>query len=356
AVLHTAAHIELAPFGGTTLASVDATLAAKLDGAEHLAELLDAEDLDAFVLFSSIAGFWGSGDHAAYAAANAALDALAERGRARGLPMTSVAWGVWEDAVHTWRNLGDSDADVEARRERVRGQGLPLMPAESALAALQQALDHDDTFVAVSDIDWERFVPLFTAVRPSRLLSELPPTRVVSERAAARGSAGPGPGSPSDSSPSGGSSSGDELRERLAGLPQADGDRVLLDLVSVHAAAVLGRGASEGIRPDQVFKDLGFESLTAVELRNRLTAATGLRLPATLVFDYPTPLALVGRLRELVLPAPEETTEAAAKAALVQGGGRAASTTGEDAIAIVGMGCRFPGGVNSPEALWQVIA
>uniref|UniRef100_UPI0016752C73 type I polyketide synthase n=1 Tax=Streptomyces phaeofaciens TaxID=68254 RepID=UPI0016752C73 len=345
-VLHTAAHIELAPVDGTALESFDAVLAAKLGGAEHLAELLDAGELDAFVLFSSIAGFWGSGDHAAYAAANAALDALAERGRARGLPMTSVAWGVWEDAVNTWKNLGDMD--VEARRERVRRQGLPLMPPESALAALEQALDQDDTFVAVSDIDWERFVPLFTAVRPSRLLSELAPARAVSERAARGASEGPAASS----------SAGSELRERLAGLSPAEGERVLLDLVGAHANAVLGRAATEAIRPDRAFKDLGFESLTAVELRNRLNTATGLRLPATLVFDRPTPLALVGHLREQLLPTALPTALPTTRPEVADARPRrtAAQDPAEDAVAIVGMGCRFPGGVDSPEALWQVLA
>ncbi|WP_431781875.1 SDR family NAD(P)-dependent oxidoreductase [Streptomyces chumphonensis] len=343
-VLHTAAYIELAPFAGTTAESFDAVLAAKVDGTEHLAELLDAEELDAFVLFSSIAGFWGSGDHAAYAAANAALDAWAERGRARGLPMTSVAWGVWEDAVNTWRNLGDTD--VDATRERVRRQGLPLMRPESALAALEQALDHDDTFVAVSDIDWERFVPLFTAMRPSRLLAELPAARSVSERsttapAHVEGQAGEGP------------VPGAELRQKLDGLSQADAERVLLERVDSLARTVLGHGGTETLSPDRAFKDLGFESLTAVELRNRLNRETGLRLPATLVFDRPTPRALVGHLRELLLPRPEEEAAEDHRSGTADQGRLGDD---EDAIAIVGMACRFPGGVDSPESLWRLLA
>ncbi|WP_345602113.1 SDR family NAD(P)-dependent oxidoreductase, partial [Streptomyces chumphonensis] len=343
-VLHTAAYIELAPFAGTTAESFDAVLAAKVDGTEHLAELLDAEELDAFVLFSSIAGFWGSGDHAAYAAANAALDAWAEQGRARGLPMTSVAWGVWEDAVNTWRNLGDTD--VEATRERVRRQGLPLMRPESALAALEQALEHDDAFVAVSDIDWERFVPLFTAMRPSRLLAELPAARSVSERsttvpAHAEGQVGEGP------------VPGAELRRQLDGLSPADAERVLLERVDSLARTVLGHGGTETLSPDRAFKDLGFESLTAVELRNRLNRETGLRLPATLVFDRPTPRALVGHLRELLLPRPEKEATGDHRS-LTAHQGRPGDD--EDAIAIVGMACRFPGGVDSPESLWRLLA
>ncbi|MEV6976997.1 type I polyketide synthase [Kitasatospora sp. NPDC093806] len=336
AVLHTAAFIELTSVTGTTLDSLDQVLAAKVDGARYLAELLDPAELDAFVLFSSIAAFWGSGDHAAYAAANAALDALAEQGRAAGLPVVSVAWGVWEDAVNTWKNLGD--VDVERTRRRVRGQGLPLMDPELAIAALQQVLDHDDAFVAVAEIDWERFVPLFTAVRPSPLLTGIPEARAVLASAtetAARSAAES-------------AGSGSELRRSLAELSEPDQLRVLTELVTTHAVAVLGHSAPDGIRPDRAFKELGFESLTAVELRNRLASATGLRLPATLVFDYPTPSALVAQLRRDVLELGE--VEVAAPA------GPTAAAADDEAIAIVGMACRFPGDVATPEDLWRLLA
>ncbi|MFC5661359.1 type I polyketide synthase [Kitasatospora misakiensis] len=332
AVLHTAAFIDLTSVADTTLESFDQVLAAKVDGARHLAELLDPDQLDAFVLFSSIAGFWGSGDHAAYAAANAALDALAEQGRAGGLPMLSVAWGVWEDAVNTWKNLGD--LDVERTRRRVLGQGLPLMAPELAVAALQQALDHDDTFVAVAEIDWQRFVPLFTAIRPSPLLAELPEVRTLlaSSAETAAGSAG----------------SGSELRQSLAELSEPEQLRLLTELVTTHAVAVLGHSSADGIRPDRAFKELGFESLTSVELRNRLASATGLRLPATLAFDYPTPTALAAQLRRDVLEL--GAAEVAAPA------GPTAAADDDEAIAIVGMACRFPGGVTTPEELWQLLS
>ncbi|WP_446696886.1 type I polyketide synthase [Streptomyces zagrosensis] len=342
AVLHTAAFIELAPVDATTLQSLDSVLAAKVDGTAHLAELLDPDTLDAFVLFSSIAGFWGSGDHAAYAAANAALDALAEQGRARGLPMTSVAWGVWEDALSTWKNL--DGVDVEETRARVSRQGLPLMRSELAVAALQQALDHEDTFVAVAEIAWERFVPLFTSMRPSRLLDELPAARQLLERARATSSGS----STSDTSVA------SELRDRLVELSEPDQHLLLIDLVTTHAVAVLGHSTSEPIRPERAFKDTGFDSLTSVALRNRLAEATGLRLPATLAFDYPTPHSLTAHLRELMVePSAALGTGTTAVAELAPMASEAA--TDDDMIAIVGMACRFPGDVSSPDDMWKLL-
>ncbi|MFH8371862.1 type I polyketide synthase, partial [Streptomyces sp. NPDC018031] len=337
AVLHTAAFIELAPVAETTLEGFAAVLGAKVDGARHLAELLDPAALDTFVMFSSIAGVWGSGDHLAYAAANAALDAVAEQSRAQGLPVTSVAWGVWEDALKTWEQLGG--LDVAERQRRVRGQGLPLMRPELAIAALQQTLDHDETFVAVADIDWKPFVSLFTAMRPSRLLDELPGARPFLDTATT---------GPDATAPEGGGVR-TELGQRLAELPEADQRRALLDLVVTHARAVLGRTTAEAVGHDRAFKDIGFESMTAVELRNRLATATGLKLPATLVFDHPTPLVLAEHLRgEMRLTAEPAPTAPPAAAG--------ASAAADEPIAIVSMACRFPGGVASPEDLWRLLA
>ncbi|WP_311621510.1 type I polyketide synthase, partial [Streptomyces johnsoniae] len=331
AVVHTAAHIELAAVTGTTLDSLAAVLSAKVAGTEHFAALLDRDELDAFVLFSSIAGVWGSGDHAAYAAANAGLDAMAEQGRAQGLPMTSVAWGVWEDALNTWRGM--DGLDPAATRERVRGQGLPLMRADLAITALQQALDHEDTFVAVADIDWEPFASLFTATRPSPFLGELARAR--------RAQSAPAQGAAAENIPA-----RSELRQQLDGRSATEQERILLDLIRTHARAVLGHASPEAIGPERAFKDLGFESLTAVELRNRLAAASGLRLPATLVFDQPTPVALATHLRGEILGLDAAPT---APATVM----RAAD---EEPLAIVGMACRFPGGVGSPEDLWRLVA
>ncbi|MEU1949761.1 beta-ketoacyl synthase N-terminal-like domain-containing protein, partial [Streptomyces sp. NPDC020125] len=178
----------------------------------------------------------------------------------------------------------------------------------------------------------ERFAPAFTMGRPSPLLGDLPEV----ERALA--SAGDAQGAELRA--------GAALRERLAGLTGAETDRALLDLVRAHTAAVLGFAGAEAVEADRAFKDLGFDSLTAVEFRNRLVAETGLELPATLVFDYPNASVLADHLRAEVLGTRDTVATPSAVAVPVD----------DDPIAIVGMSCRFPGGVRSPEDLWRLVA
>ncbi len=198
-----------------------------------------------------------------YAAANAFLDALAERRRAEGLPATSIAWGPWAE--------GGMAAD-DALERRMRRAGVPPMAADLAIAALQRALDLNETVVTVADIDWERLAPGFTASRPSPLLLELPEARAALEAEGGRTARTAGGGA--DESP---------LAQRLAGVPAAERERMLLDLVRSAVAEVLGHSDAEAVEADRAFRDLGFDSLTAVELRNRLNTVTGLRLPPTLV-------------------------------------------------------------------------
>ncbi len=285
AVMHTAGTGILTRLEDTDTAELAHATAAKVTGAKHLDELLDAKELDAVVHFSSIAGVWGVGRHGAYAAGNAYLDALAQRRRSEGVNVLSVAWGPWDGGGMV------PLAEVEPMLRR----GVPLITPQPAMLALQQALDHDDTFVAAAEVDWEQFVPAFTSMRPSPLIGELPEARELLARAEPGDAAGAPGTSP-------------ELRQRLAGLSEPERERALLELVRSHAAAVLGHGDTKTITVDKPFRGFGFDSLTAVELRNRLSAATGLKLPATLVFDQPTPGALVGHLLARIEPESAGTT------------------------------------------------
>ncbi|MEW9518245.1 type I polyketide synthase [Streptomyces tubercidicus] len=299
-------------------ADLDGVLSSKVAGAAHLDALLGDRQLDAFVLFSSVAGVWGSGGQAGYGAANAYLDALAEQRRARGLTATSVAWAPWG---------GGGLAEDAAVQDQLRQRGLPAMAPELAIAALAAALGQDETCLTVADVDWDRFIPGFTFTRPSPLFGGVPEARKLLS-----GEDGP---AAADSA----------LRRELAGLADAERDKALLDFVRTQIADVLGYDSPELIDPARAFKDLGFDSLSAVEFRNRLTTASGLTLPATMIFDYPTPAVLVRRLRD------EITDSADAPSAT-----RAAVAASDEPIAIVGMGCRLPGGVRNPEQLWQLLA
>ncbi|MEC3953116.1 SDR family NAD(P)-dependent oxidoreductase [Nocardia sp. CDC153] len=287
AVVHAAGYGETAPIAETNLAEFAAITAAKSLGAANLDALIAPGTLDALVFYSSNAGVWGAWGQAAYAASNAYLDAVAAERRARGEVATSIAWGSWH---------GDGMAEGEVGERLVRRGVLPMAP-ELALTALGQALDHDETFVAVAEIDWERFVPAFTLARRRPLLDELPEVRRILDA------------SDTDTEPDVDAAGG--LRERLAGLPDAARDHELTELVRTQVAAVLGHHGTEEIEAGRAFRDLGFDSLTAVELRNRLTRATGLRLPATLVFEYPTPAALSGYLRGELLPEASDDSEEA---------------------------------------------
>ncbi|QLE75754.1 SDR family NAD(P)-dependent oxidoreductase [Streptomyces rectiverticillatus] len=322
AVVHTAGVDHLEPLDAMTPGSFADVLSAKAAGALHLDALLAGQELDAFVLFSSIAGVWGSGHQAAYAAANALLDGLAERRRAQGLPATAVAWGPW---------AGGGMADGDGADERLRRRGLVPMPAALAVGALRQALDSGETTLTVADVDWERFLPPFTMGRPSALLGDLP----ENERILTADSPGGEPGTAAAS----------PLADQLARMTGAEQHMLLVDLVRTHAAAVLGHGGAAEVEADRAFKDLGFDSLTAVELRNKLNAETGLALPPTLVFDYPNAQALARQLHteitgSITTATPETTT---------------APAEDDDPVAIVGMACRYPGGVRSPEDLWDLV-
>ncbi|MDF5757172.1 type I polyketide synthase [Spongiactinospora sp. TRM90649] len=319
AVVHAAGSGDFGPLTEATPEHLAAVLNAKVTGAANLDDALRDVPLEAFVLFSSVSAVWGSGGQAAYAAANAYLDALTARRRARGAAATSVAWGPW---------AGDGMAGADSTADYLRKRGLITMDPALAVRALGQAVERGDSCVAVADIDWARFVPAFTAARPQRLFDDLPEVRVT-RRAAAGGEGSP---------PS-------ELARRIDGLSPADQRRAVLDIVRTAVAAVLGHSGPEAVEPGIAFNALGFDSLTAVELRGRLNDATGLRLPATLVFDYPTPAALADHLLAEILGRNDAAGEAVTAAGLT-----------DEPIAIIGMSCRYPGGVESPEDLWRLVS
>ncbi|UED87478.1 type I polyketide synthase [Streptomyces profundus] len=277
AVVHTAALLDDALIPDLTVAQQERALRVKAGGARNLHELTRSMPLSAFVLFSSITAFCGISGQGNYAPGNAFLDALAEQRRADGLPATSIAWGFWGGG-----GIADERSEAMFRRYGQR----PMDP-EIAVTALSRALDLDETRVGVFDVDWATY----GRVRPHPLLGELPG---VSGRAPASGG-GAGP----RRQEAGG------LAERLAALPEKDHLHALLDLVRGQVAAVRGHASPDDVEPGRPFREQGFDSLSAVELRNRLAAETGFRLPATLLYDHPSPTAVATHLRDRLAPRPD---------------------------------------------------
>ncbi|MEU3188901.1 KR domain-containing protein, partial [Streptomyces sp. NPDC006923] len=278
AVIHTAARPDDGVIDGLTAERAAGALAVKRDATVHLHELTKDLELSAFVLFSSFAATFGAPGQGNQAPGNAFLDAFAEYRRSLGLPATSVAWGPWGDGGTAEGVVGD----------RMRRHGIVEMAPEPALAALQHILDRDETALTVIDMDWKRFTLAYTADRPRPLLDGLPEAvRIIEEMRADTADDGAG---------------GVGLAQQLAGLPDTERERLLLGLVRSAVAAVLGHSGAEAIEANRAFKELGFDSLTAVELRNRLGAASGLKLPPTLIFDHPTPAAVAAHLRAEVVP------------------------------------------------------
>ncbi|MFJ2172462.1 type I polyketide synthase [Streptomyces sp. NPDC087851] len=331
-VVHTAGVLDDGVIGALTPERVDIVLRPKADAALHLHEL--THDLDAFVLFSSAAAAFGAPGQGNYAAGNAFLDALAQHRRARGLPAVSLAWGLWEQSSAMTGHLGAEDL----ARQRATGtlalpsaEGLRLFDAATAPRGADPVTGVDSTAVQGASL----LLPLRLDL--ARLRASAAPVPALLRglvRTAARPTAGTA------------TTDGSGLAHRLTALPVEQQHRELLDLVRGHAAAVLGHPGPEAIDPDTATRDLGFDSLTAVALRNQLAEATGLRLPATLVFDHPTPAALATTLRTRL------TGISDAPAAPVAG----TVVPSDDPIAVVGMACRYPGGVRSPEDLWELVA
>ena len=327
AVMHAAITYCLTPVDEVDVDELVVTLSGKVTGARLLDELTAGMSLDAFVLFSSITGTWGGSDHGVYAAANAYLDALAQDRRARGLPGTSVAWGVWDTGSWLGRDVVSPVASGSA--SRLRRQGFGFLNPGLALTALGQVLTDDEVFLAVADVDWVRFAPVFNAARAWRLLQEIPEVRQLAAAVPVEAQLSVQAGA---------------LAARLAAVTPGERELVVTDLVRAHAAAVLGHVGVDEVSAGRAFREMGFDSLTAVELRDRLNTAVGLRLPSTVVFDYPSPVALGRQIAQQLLGI-TPVVEAVVASLPALG----------DPVVIVGMGCRFPGGVASPQQLWQLL-
>ncbi|MFE7562077.1 SDR family NAD(P)-dependent oxidoreductase, partial [Kitasatospora sp. NPDC057500] len=305
AVVHAAGVLDDAVVESLTPERLAAVWEPKARAAWNLHELTRGLDLTAFVLFSSAAGTLGSPGQANYAAANAYLDGLAAYRRAQGLPGVSLAWGRWAEAG------GLTGRMTEADGERLTRAGLLPMATDYGLGLFDAALDTAEPAVVAAKLK-------VSALGDRPVLRALARARKPARTTGLAGELGP--------------------------LPEARQREILLDLVSTHASAVLGR--SDGIGGDLAFKDLGFDSLTGVELRNRLSTAVGTRLSATMIFDHPTPARLAEYLREVVLGEERRTVAPVPVGVAVSG----------DPVVVVGLGARYPGGVGSPEELWGVVS
>ncbi|NUS84926.1 MAG: SDR family NAD(P)-dependent oxidoreductase, partial [Streptomyces sp.] len=323
AVVHAAGVLDDGVITSLTPEGMTHVLRAKVDSALNLHQLTRDLPLSAFVLFSSLAGVMGSAGQANYAAANAALDALASHRRAARLPAVSLAWGVWEQTEGMTGQLDLTD------HARLRRSGLRPLAVSEGLELFDKALSCGHALVAPAALSTKELQTSGSVPPFLRHLTGVAPARPSRTRDASAGEP-------------------TSLRRRLTGLGPEERLREVLRLVRSRAAAVLGHGTAEAVPVDSAFRDLGFDSLAAVELRNRLQQATGLRLPAGLIFDRPRPDVLARFLCDEL--AGGVSAAAAAPPAAAVGG-----AVGEP-VAIVGMACRFPGGVRSADGLWDLVA
>ncbi|XNM96390.1 SDR family NAD(P)-dependent oxidoreductase [Streptomyces sp. Inha503] len=312
-VIHAAGVLDDGVLESLTAERVARVFRPKVDAAVVLDELTREMDLAAFVAFSSAAGTFGGPGQGNYAAANAFLDALMQRRKAEGLPGLSLAWGLWEDRSAMTGHLAGQDLS------RITGTGLRPMSTDEGLALFDAAQASGKPFLVPARVQTSSTgdtPPLLRGlVRPAR-------KRASTTRAETGG-----------------------LSARLAGLSRADQVRTVVEVVREHAATVLGHGSGQELPPDRAFKELGFDSLTAVELRNRLADAAGLKLPAAVVFDYPSAALLAEYLVGRLMGRTGEVTPVMAARGL-----------DDDPVVLVGMACRFPGGVSDPDGFWDLLS
>ncbi|MFD8383310.1 SDR family NAD(P)-dependent oxidoreductase [Streptomyces sp. NPDC059679] len=323
-VVHTAGVLDDGVVTSLTPEQLDAVLAPKVDAAWQLHRLTRGADLASFVLFSSAASVLGSGGQGNYGAANAFLNALAEHIRATGSPATSLAWGLWGVDEGMTEHLATAD------RARMARSGTAAMSGEAGLARFDAALATALPVLVPARFD-------LAVLREQAATGALPPLLRRLVRLPVRTATAV------KASPS--------WAGRLGGLPETEQDRVIGELIRDRIAAVLAHPEPETLELGRTFAQLGLDSLTALELRNAIHEATGVRLPATAIFDYPTPETLVSHLRTELLGA------TAATAPLPPGAGAQVRTGGaDDPVVIVGMACHYPGDVHSPDELWRLVA
>ncbi|MFD9905004.1 SDR family NAD(P)-dependent oxidoreductase [Streptomyces sp. NPDC059063] len=321
-VVHAAGVLDDGVIASLTPERLERVWAPKALAALHLHELTRDMDLTAFVMFSSAAGVFGGPGQGNYAAANAFLDGLAAHRRAQGLPAQSLAWGLWAT------DAGMGGELVEGERQRLSRAGVVGLSPSQGLELFDVAGARPTPVLVPMNLDagalqGEDVPPLLRGlVRGS--------TRRVASTERGGGA--------------------DALRRRLAALSAGERYGELLTLVRSNAAAILGHGGPESVEPDRAFKDLGFDSLGAVEFRNTLNAVTGLRLPPTLMFDYPNARVLAEHLAAEVAPEP-----VGQRASIAETDDRAPAAAADEPIAIVAMSCRYPGAA-SPEDLWRLVA
>ncbi|HRI63721.1 MAG TPA: SDR family NAD(P)-dependent oxidoreductase [Polyangium sp.] len=319
-IVHAAGLLEDGVFSQLNADRVSRVFRPKVDAAWHLHELTKTLDLPMFVLFSSLSGVLGSSGQANYAAANSFLDALAHHRQALGLSGQSLAWGFWAEASGMTGHLGAADL------ARLRRSGMDAISPREGVSLFDAALACTDAVLVPAR---------FNLSTPNASTNTLPAMFHSLVR----------PSSRHDTSNR--TSTSSSLGRRLAGLASQSKDKALLDLVQAQVATVFGHSSAKVIDPERPLQELGLDSLMAVELRNRLSQTTGLRLPATLLFNHPSPNALVRHLRAELFGRAEEAVTSVPTTAV--------AATHDEPIAIVAMSCRYPGGVRSPEELWALL-
>ncbi|MFI2437573.1 type I polyketide synthase, partial [Streptomyces sp. NPDC018693] len=325
AVIHTAGTVDMAPLLELSHEQLDTVLRPKVDAAWNLHELTRDLDLDAFVLYSSIAGVLGAPGQANYAAANTYLDALAHHRHTLGLPATSLAWGPWAHEEGMIRHLSESAIGQITRT------GFPPLSTGRALALFDEAVGGGRSSRICARLDPAALTAQAEQGVLPPLLASLVPQGSASGDRSGRKSA---------------KDNASAFQKEYEALDANARHERLTELVRTTTATVLAHPDPDALDLGQPFKALGFDSLTTVQLRNRLSTITGLRLPTTLAFDHPTPTGLIDHLHTRLSGSDSRAPQAvtAVPAAL------------DEAVAIVGIGCRFPGGVTTPEELWDLVA